>query len=156
MIETVDPAGSSPISTSALPPPAEEPVREALARSARLGVLPTRIEALTDAKPKPIRLAAASPADDLLIPTLPMVEIETPDAAGATAVEPEPQAASDTQTAREPVVSKRRNRSALRARKARSNADPASVAAKRYARAPRWAQQMFETPWQSKAFSYIQ
>jgi hypothetical protein len=127
-------AGTSPISTSALPP--------ARGASARLA-LPTTIEPLADVRP--IQLAAAGGADEL-IPMLPMVEIVTPDA-------PAPEAKSEIR--RDRATPARHKTNTLRARRAKSGLTPSSGAPKKAPRAPRWAQQMFETPWQSKAFSYI-
>jgi hypothetical protein len=128
---------TSPISTSALPPPKLESAR------ARVAGFPAAIEALPAAAPKLVRLAAVSPPEDDLTPTLPVVEVTTP--AEVIKVEPD-------QDSRPKHASRQRNRNA--ARRARINAAKAKASTK-VAQAPRWARQMFDTPWQSSAFSYI-
>jgi len=157
LVEPYEPAyagGVSPISTAAITP--ADDARNSFTGRVSLGAFLPERETLTDAAPKLIRLAAAGPADDLIIPTLPMVEIATPDTSEATATEAEPEAESHAHTAHKRALSKRRSRSAQRARKARTRVDPAIAAAQKYRRAPRWAKQMFDNPWQSSAFSYIQ
>ena len=136
----------SPIETAAIP--AVRTSRARLVGLARLGALPSKIDTLAAAKPEPIHLAAAAPAADVPAPLLPVIEVSTPDQL-ATAT-----AADETHTRHKRTISKRRRTRTQRARGARSS-DPAVIAAQKYARAPRWAQQMFDNPWQSKAFSYI-
>ncbi len=143
------PVGTSPISTSAI-----TPARETFARPDHPGVLPTKIEALTDQAPKLIQLAAADPTDEMLVPTLPMVEVATPETPEAIPGERQTEpAVTEIEQRAEHVVS-RRHHHALHARRANAKGPSASDIAK-YKRVPRWAQQMFDTPWQSKAFSYI-
>jgi hypothetical protein len=134
VIEPAHAAGTSPISTSALPP-----ARDASARFA----LPTKIEPLADTQPSLVRLAAAGGADEF-IPLLPMVEVVTPEA---------PEAETNSEIRHDRAT--RHKRSTLRTRRAKSGVTPSGAAPKKIVRAPRWAQQMFDTPWQSTAFSYI-
>jgi hypothetical protein len=136
----------SPISTAAIPEASTS--RKPLAGLAHLGALPTTIETIAPAQPEPIRLAAVTPATDVPVPLLPVIDVVTPDAPEA------PTVAAEKHAAHKHIVSKRRRTQARRARKGRSS-DPAVVAAQKYAHPPRWAQQMFDNPWQSKAFSYI-
>jgi hypothetical protein len=138
----------SPIETGAIPTASTS--RAPLRGLARLGALPSKIDNLAAITPEPIRLAAVAPAADVPVPLLPVINVSTPDQL-ATASE-----ADEAHTTHQRTVSKRRrSRSrARRARRARSS-DPAVIAAQKHARAPRWAQQMFDNPWQSKAFSYI-
>jgi len=138
----------SPISTGAIP--AAGSSRKPLVGLAHLGALPSKIDTIAAAQPEPIRLAAADPAEIAPAPILPVIDVATPEAPKATGTG----AAGRTRTAHKHTVSKRRRHHAQRARKARSS-DPAVIAAKKYARAPRWAKQMFDNPWQSSAFSYI-
>ncbi len=86
------------------------------------------------------------------MPTLPIAEIATPEEPEALPAKTEAKPAiSETHHSEAHAVAKHHPRSVLHARRARNRVDPA----KKYGRAPRWAQQMFENPWQSKAFSYI-
>jgi hypothetical protein len=144
----------SSITTAALPTPDSRPEQEVLHEPAHLGLAPPSVETLAAAPPR-IRLAAAAPDASELVPLLPLVEIVTPEETPAALnSEPPPQFAPETahpasvtsESAPPKVRSKRRHRT----RKARK-ADPPS----KVARAPRWAQQMFDNPWQSSAFSYV-
>ncbi len=139
-------AAASPISTAAITPATQ--TREIFVRPAHLGALPTKIEKLAAAQPEPIRLAAVTPATDVPVPLLPVIEIIAPDDMPEATT-----TADEADASRTRAISKRRHH-ARRARKARSS-DPAVNAAQKYARAPRWAKQMFDNPWQSSAFSYI-
>jgi len=141
--------GASPISTSAIAPASKERARDGAAARERVAGFPAEIEALSDAAPKLVRLAAASPPEPDLTPTLPIVEITTPAEPEVIAVDVKPD-----RDAGPKHTSRRHSRSAARARRARLNAAKATASIK-VARAPRWAKQMFETPWQSSAFSYI-
>jgi hypothetical protein len=144
VIEPAHAAGTSPISTSALPP-----ARDASARFA----LPTKIEPLADTRPSLVRLAAAGGADEF-IPLLPMVEVVTPEAPEADPMlPPEPTVKNKREIRRDRAT--RHKHSTPRARRAKSGVTPSGAAPKKIVRAPRWAQQMFDTPWQSTAFSYI-
>jgi hypothetical protein len=156
LVEATSAVGSSPITTSALPPAARAPARAMLAKPAHLGILPPRFEMLADAPPRLVRLAAAAPEGEL-VPVLPMVEIVTlsppddPDAAGPNS-EPSSEAApgSDAEPVR--AMPKPRAASTSRLRKALSKSSSGS---KKTQRPPRWARQMFDNPWQSSAFSYV-
>jgi len=142
--EPADAIGTSPISTAAITPLSD--ARASATRPARLGVLPTKIETLADAAPKPIRLATAAPVEDSLVPVLPMVEIATPEAPDAVPVETETTSATHQET---------HHRRAFAHRHAHNSRTASSYSSPKIVRAPRWAKQMFETPWQSSAFSYI-
>ncbi len=144
-------AGTSPISTSALPRAEDDPIDKLLAAPAHLGALPTGIETLADAAPKPIRLAAA--AVDEVVPMLPLVEITTPDAPEVIPIESAPKAATETDVQPERAKPEPHARRSLRGRRARAHAARSAYA--KLVREPRWAQQMFETPWQNSAFSYV-
>lgn len=139
-------AGAAPsrITTSALPAQTAAPAREVRAQPEYVGPLTAAIETLTESPPKLIRLAATAPMED--VPMLPLVEIATPDDALAAELEKEPEAAGRPQTRIERKASRRH------VRKTRT---PAGASSKKLVRAPRWAKQMFETPWQTAAFSYI-
>ena len=157
LVETTSAAGSSPITTSALSPSASTPARAMLAKPAHLGVLPPRLETLADAPPRLVRLAAATP-DGELVPILPMVEIVTrsppDDPATEPSSEPGPEAEPGSDAEPDRAIPKVRAARNSRPRKARSRSSSSS-ASKKIQRAPRWARQMFDNPWQSSAFSYV-
>jgi hypothetical protein len=165
MIEPEEPAGSSPITTSAI---------DALAARAanppsHIGLLPPTPEALSDNAPRQIELAAAAPGEgaDELAPVLPPVVIDTP-LTEIEVVEPE-----ESPAASEPAVQKKRPRKHASpstprkhaTHKQTPNASPrqkAPIASStpnrrdKLAKVPKWVRQMFDNPWQTKAFSYIQ
>lgn len=143
--------GESPITTSALVPAAEVVTakREGLS-TLSAGKLPARIEPLADAGPT-VRVAAmTSDEGDIesdLAPALPVILARTPPAKIV--------AQADNDDA--PRVKRKKNLRAYRT--------PVAKSAKQHAarngedqfavkRAPKWAQQMYVTPWQTQAFSY--
>ena len=145
--------GVSPITTSAL-----EPSRHATAIASdelpttNAGRLPAKIEQVADAGPESVKLAAASDVTTDVPPTLPTIEVATPP---EDSVEPAP-------SLRRKSVDKARNakKRALRAYRT-SNEVKLRAKAKTQVgdptkQAPKWAQQMFVNPWQSRAFSYTQ
>ena len=141
--------GVSPITTSAL-----ESSREAAAIASEVlpapGAprLPANIEQLADAGPENVKLAAASDVTTDVPPTLPTIEVAPP-TDGVAAGEPE----------HEPVANTRRvkKRTAMRAYRTPNDlAHRAKKAGEPAAKSPKWAQQMFVTPWQSRAFAYTQ
>ena len=159
LVALAEPASTmefSSISTSALPTPDTRPEQAVVHEPAHLGLAPPSVETIAAAPPR-IRLAAAAPEAGELAPLLPMVEIVTPnDEPEALNVEPTPQFAPETahpaSVAAEIEPQKARSKRTHRTRKSRARkaAPPSKVA-----RAPRWAQQMFDNPWQSSAFSYV-
>ncbi len=109
--------------------------------------LPPKLETIADAGPPPLRLASASLSDDppealpQVVPTPPLLDI----------------LATDAKPEHSEHKSQRRHYRRARhfAARHRAKADSASAGgAMTVPRAPRWAQQMYVTPWQSKAFSY--
>lgn len=144
---TVRRYGTSPISTAAIPPVTEAPEARPFGVPQRLGLLPAEFESLSDTAPRLVKVAAATPADGGLMPMLPTVVIATPDELEVIDVETQAKPAAKTKHHRQHSYSTRRQ-------DMRSTSDRlARRAAAR--RAPRWAQQMFANPWQSKAFSYL-
>lgn len=143
--------GVSPITTSAL-----EPSREAAAIASEVlpatsaARLPAKIEQLADAGAENIKLAAASDVTTDVPPTLPTIEVATP---------PTDATAAD-QSEREPVTKTRRAKKRTALRAYRTSNDLAGSRGKKSGEAapksPKWAQQMFVTPWQTRAFSYMQ
>jgi len=144
-------AGSSPITTSTLPPAAGAALHELRAEPAHVGLLPPGSETLADAPPVLVRLAAVTPADGELVDVLPTVDGPTPSGSSAVAPGPESETAHGAEAKSERAVTKPREASP-RLRRARSRSRPAS---KKVGRPPRWAKQMFDNPWQSSAFSYV-
>ena len=145
--------GVSPITTSAL-----EPSREAAAIASEVlpatsaPRLPANIEQLADAGPENVKLAAASDVTTDVPPTLPIIEVAIPPATATSA--PATRAKVGRQDAQRkearayaPIEPATKSRCAPR-RSRRSG-----IATKQ---APKWAQQMFVKPWQSRAFSYTQ
>ncbi len=116
---------------------------------ARVGRLPLKIEQLADVAPTTIRLAAAGNIESDAVPTLPAVTVDTPAMPEVIAVEAEREHAGTRYSSRAHNAAKAKLRS-YRAASDKSTSSKAKVVEK----VPRWAQQMFETPWQTKAFSY--
>jgi hypothetical protein len=149
-------AGVSSITTSAL-----EPAREArdvgAAETSNAGPLPNTIDQFADAPPVPVRLAAAASVETDVPPEMPVVEVATPPMNEVTAKdtderEPAVTAPPKVRSARKRPNPARAYRSPMQQS---SRAKPGKPADPQLAqRAPRWAQQMFVTPWQSQAFSY--
>lgn len=136
--------GESPITTSAL-----EPSREIAAMTREgsstvsVAALPP-IEPLSDAGPV-VRLAAASDIESDVSPELPVITARTP---------PAKLAVSDV----EDETPRAKRKKALRAYRtpiAKSERHAARPGDEQLVkRAPKWAQQMYVTPWQMQAFSY--
>jgi hypothetical protein len=146
--------GVSPITTASLDPSRGLPtLRGEPVAPIAAGRLPERIEVLADRKPEPIRLAAASNIESDAIPTLPLIDVTKPRVPAAAAAKAE----------REVVVKHRRHerererehasvgkaKRSVRVKSSTPIGDPAT-------QAPKWAQQMYTTPWQSRAFTYTQ
>ena len=144
--------GISPITTSALEPTHSGQVAAADTGATKtVGPLPSSIERVSEAKPETVKLAAATIVESDVVPEVPVAEVAAPPMPSVTAVEAEHEVAPKT-TART-----LRKRAAVRAYRtptkqaSRSNNPSDAMTAQR---APKWAQQMFTTPWQSQAFSY--
>jgi hypothetical protein len=143
--------GISPITTSALEPAHAGQVAAADAATKTVGPLPSSIERVSEAKPETVKLAAATIVESDVIPEAPVAEVAAPPMPSVTAVE------ADREVAPKTVVRTPRKRAAVRAYRtptkqaSRSNNSNDAMTAQR---APKWAQQMFTTPWQSQAFSY--
>ena len=101
--------------------------------------------------PSTVRLAAASNVETDVPPTLPVIEVATP-----------PRQVTPLRTDDEsgPVAASRYAKKRCDARLSHADDDCARKSKKsawRTAqRSPKWAQQMFVTPWQTQAFSYTQ
>lgn len=145
--------GVSPISTSATTPLRDAPARASddLA-PARIGRLPLKIEQLADVAPTLIRLAAAGNIENDAVPTLPAITVDAPAMPEVIAVEAEREHTGKTYTSRGRMAAKAKMRSGSISRPKAKQQSATKVAGK----VPRWAQQMFETPWQTKAFSYYE
>jgi hypothetical protein len=144
--------GVSPITTSALEPSREvlAPSRDSLAATSD-GQLPAKIERLDETTPPAaIRLAAATNVESDVPPTLSAIEVATPPMPEVVAVEAERETATRVRSPRK-RMSTRAYRTPQGGAKSKKAGDPQLVQ-----RAPKWAQQMFVTPWQSQAFSYTQ
>ena len=147
--------GISPITTSAVEPSSDVPtVKGDDLPASAVDRLPVNIEQVADAEPATIKLAAAAIIDNDSPPSLPVIDVATPPMHDATA--------SERERGREPVAKSRAVRKHTPVRAYRTPKQQA-VQAKtsnpdgaRVARAPKWAQQMFVTPWQSRAFAYTQ
>jgi hypothetical protein len=144
--------GISPITTSALEPAPTGPVAAADAGATKtVGPLPSSIERVSEATPETVKLAAATIVESDVIPEVPVAEVAAPPMPSVTAVEAEREVAPKT------AVRTLRKRAAVRAYRtptklaSRSKNSNDAMTAQR---APKWAQQMFTTPWQSQAFSY--
>lgn len=146
-------ARPAPISTSAIEPPDKATVHDGYALSRSSGGLPAKIEELADAAPKPIKLAALSDGEPAPMP--PVVVAGTPPIPEVAAVDAVADPAAERRLGQKRMPSRRRN-IATRPPRTRSAGLSAPNAGSRVKRGqvPRWAQKMFETPWQTKAFSY--
>ena len=145
--------GVSPITTSAL-----EPSREAAAIASEVlpapsaPRLPANIEQLADAGPENVKLAAASDVTTDVPPTLPIIEVAIPpDDSVDSAPAPRRKSVDKARNAKKRALRAYRtsNEVTLRAKAKSPVGDPTK-------QAPKWAQQMFVNPWQSRAFSYTQ
>jgi hypothetical protein len=146
-------AGVSPITTSAL-----EPSREAAAIASEVlpatsaPRLPAMIEQVADAGPESVKLAAASDVTTDVPPTLPVIEVATPPEDSVEAAPAVKRTSVDkSRKAKKRALRAYRtgNEVTLRAKAKNPVGDPTK-------QAPKWAQQMFVNPWQSRAFSYTQ
>ncbi len=144
--------GVSPITTSALEPSRElpTPMGDDLA-AVNVGRTSGKLEGLAEAgPPTPVRLAAAPGVESDVQPTLPVIEVANPPMSEVTAIEAEREVAPKARSTRKRAATRAYrspNQQAGRAKK--KSGDGMTVE-----RAPKWAQQMFTTPWQSQAFSY--
>ena len=149
LVEPEDDA--SPISTSALGAETAAPAKDALdTRSHRL---PVDIEELSDRGRLMTRLAAATIEAEPAT-SLPAIVIAARPMQNITAVDVDPEPVAEARAPRRHVSPKPRH---LKARSPATSAvsTPAkTAAANKYAKVPRWAEKMFEAPWQTKAFAF--
>ena len=142
--------GVSPISTSALEPLRDVPaVQSDDVPVTSAGRLPVKIEEVADAGPEPVRLATASNVEADVPPTLPAIDVATPPASDVTAIDTERKPVAKSRSSKKRVARAYRTPTTLRAKSKKPLGEPAQ-------KSPKWAQQMFVTPWQTKAFSYTQ
>jgi hypothetical protein len=145
--------GVSPITTSALEPSRHVPtVKGDDLPATSVDRLPAKIEQVADAVPATIKLAAASIVDGDVAPTLPVIEVASPPMDDVTASELERVPVTKSRSARKrtPTRAYRTPNQQATRLKAKNSGAP------QVAQSPKWAQQMFVTPWQTKAFSYMQ
>jgi hypothetical protein len=159
MLEPEEPAGTSPITTSAI----DALAARAASPPSHIGLLPATPEALSDNSPRTIQLATAAPGDGAeLAPVLPPIVVDTPLTEievvdpDSRAEEPAAESAPERKHPRKHAAPRKHN--THKANTARARAPVASTKPDRakLAKVPKWARQMFDNPWQSKAFSYIQ
>jgi hypothetical protein len=139
--------GVSPISTSALEPLRDVPAMSDDVPVTSAGRLPVKIEEVADAGPEPVRLATASNVETDVPPTLPAIEVAAPPASDVSAIDTKREPVTKSRSSKKRITRAYRTPSTLRAKKSLGEPAPKS---------PKWAQQMFVTPWQTKAFSYTQ
>jgi hypothetical protein len=140
--------GVSPITTSALVPARETAaVQSDNLPATTAGSLPVKIEQVADATPEPVRLAVAATVESDVPPTLPAIDVTTLATDDATASDPARNPIVKSRSAKKRITRAYRTPLTLRAKAKKPLGEPA-------ARSPKWAQQMFTTPWQTKAFSY--
>jgi hypothetical protein len=146
---TVRPDSVSPISTAAIPA-VETPKARPFAAPQRLGLLPAEFENLTDTTPGSIKVAAATPADGELRSMLPTVELD------AIVVEPARKPKREAKRVRYDTNTQRASTKTTTKRRAAKAAASSRLSRRAAARrAPRWSQQLYANPWQTKAFSYL-
>jgi hypothetical protein len=143
--------GISPITTSALEPAHAQASATDAGAAKTVGPLPSSIERVSEATPKTVKLAAATIVESDVIPELPVAEVAAPPMPAVTAVEAEHEVAPKA-SVRPPRkrAAARAYRTPMKQASRPKNSNDAMTAQ----RAPKWAQQMFTTPWQSQAFSY--
>jgi hypothetical protein len=146
LIEPASARDTSAISTSAIAPLPPVPRRGSLLTTA--DGLPAELEPIADAGPPPLRMAAAPLADDPP-EALPQVLVQTPPLPNILATDARPEHPAHTSSRRH----YRRARHFAAHHRATAPGDNGGGAPV-VLRAPSWAQQMYVTPWQSKAFSY--
>jgi hypothetical protein len=163
MLEPEESPDASPITTSAI----DTLAARAASPPSHVGLLPATPEALSDNAPRQIQLANAAPVEGAdLAPVLPPVVVDTP-LTEIEVVDPEAREAEPVhEPAHQPAAERKRPRKHASPRKQntrepRTRAPIASTKSTKpdrakLAKVPRWARQMFDTPWQTKAFSYIQ
>lgn len=156
LVEPQDTASSNaPISTAAIDP-APQRVPDTAPATAnepalRAAKLPEKIEELSDQVPPQTDIAAAT-VESEPEPPLPPVGSTTP--LKDIAVDPE-ESAPRVQVPRKHIPIKARD--AKPRAKGSRNAGPSAprlYSPNKYAQVPGWAAKMFETPWQTKAFSF--
>jgi hypothetical protein len=146
--------GESPINTSALKPSRELPsLRADDLAATTVSRLPVEIEQLADAAPATIKLAAASIVESDVLPMLPVIEAQTAPISGVIANERNREPPTKARSARKRTSTRAYRSPMQQLARAKSKQPGAQQVAQT---APRWAQQMFVNPWQSKAFSYTQ
>jgi len=130
---------------------------------ARAKRLPSEIVPLADSQPAEIKVASVSPAQADLLPVLPSLESAGPATVAAIEIastaadaDDEPRAAADAPRRETAAHNEAPRRHAARHRAVKrlyqQAADPRNPPEhKRY---PKWAKQMFDSNWQSQAFSY--
>ncbi len=147
---TENAAGVSPITTSALEPEGElAPAKRERLGTVSAGTLPSEIVQVSDAGPT-VRLATAAGTDGDVLPELPMITVTTPSKPAKVAV------ADDDDEDAAPRAKRKKAMRAYRTPVAKSARHVARPGNDQFAvkRAPKWAQQMYVTPWQTQAFSY--
>ncbi len=127
------------------------PSRATMLPATSAGRLPAKIEQVADAGPETVKLAAASNVESDVPPTLPVIEVATPPDGRRRA--PATRARAGRQ---ERARAKKRTPRAPTARRNEPCAPRPRSARRAAPRSPKWAQQMFVTPWQTQAFSYTQ
>jgi hypothetical protein len=141
-------AGVSPITTSALVPARETAaVQGDDLPATTTGSLPMKIEQVADSAPAPVRLAVAATVESDVPPTLPTIDVATPATGDVAASDPDREPIAKSRAAKKRITRAYRTPLTLRAKAKKPLGEPA-------ARSPKWAQQMFTTPWQTQAFSY--
>lgn len=155
-VATVPPAEASAIDVSSITTSALEPTHAPLvageAPAASAAPAP-RLTEVGDDAPVPVRLAAAPDVETDVPPTLPTVEVSTPPRMEITAKEAD-EAAPAKRTVKSSSARKRSGKRATRAYRSPSTAAKKKVNPTDPTPPPKWAQQMFNNPWQSQAFSY--
>lgn len=146
--------GESPITTSALKPSRElSTLRADDLATTTIDRLPVEIEQLADAVPATIKLATASIVESDVTPMLPVIEAQTAPISGVIANERNREPPIKMRSARKRTSTRAYRSPMQQLARAKSKKPGAQQVAQT---APRWAQQMFVNPWQSKAFSYTQ
>jgi hypothetical protein len=156
-----EPAGAAaPTATAAIPPlrdgvPDSVPAADAAEPSTRAASLPQKIEELSDQGPPQTKIAAAAVESESQAPLPPVGSTELPHKS-VIDIDPVPEEPA-------PHASTQRKHSLVKPHRAKARVPathnvpppaPKPYGSNKYRMMPTWAAKMYESPWQSKAFSF--
>lgn len=151
--DSAAPNSTAAITPAADPVPDSAPAAAAAEPSPRAAKLPETIEELSDEGPPATEIAAATVESEPERP-LPPVGATTLPLKDITGVDPEEAAPRASAPHKHMSIKQRRAKAPAPATHNATPSSPKLYSPNKYAKVPRWAAKMFETPWQTKAFSF--